>query len=169
MGDANTLQKGLSALVPKLCLGTPVREAPLPVPRGGWAAAASRTRSGASRTCVPKQSLGTREKWVCLRSAADERAVRLVGFDLLPGGTSRILDGVPAHPPSRPRPADRLALRAGNVERSDPNVPTPTVGPDWFMSNASLKTRQLAMRWLPLPAAVALWVGIGPGLRAADS
>ncbi len=43
-------------LVPKLCLGTHVGEAPLRVPREG------RTRSGASPTCVPKQSLGTRGK-----------------------------------------------------------------------------------------------------------
>src|SRR5438128_4076731 len=43
-----------SPLVPKLCLGTHVRETSFPDP------GISQTRNGVSRACVPKRSLGTR-------------------------------------------------------------------------------------------------------------
>jgi hypothetical protein len=51
---------GTLTLVPKLCLGTRVRETPFRVRAAVGATARATPRNGVSRTRVPKQSLGTR-------------------------------------------------------------------------------------------------------------
>src|SRR5262249_28385435 len=65
VGGVIVVHGSVALLVPKLCLGTQVWEALLPV----WYC----PRSGASRPCVPKRSLGTRVTGRAFPSGAWER------------------------------------------------------------------------------------------------